>query len=297
MKKKILIVFLPVLFLCTGHTKAQTTVNSLEALVPYLNDDNANIKVAAGTYTITAIDIENGTFGTPRFLFEGNNSTYDFTGVTINIAADVYTENHGMSHIQILGNNNVLLNLTMVDLIDEYYNIKKNGGTSIIMDGQGNRIEGFHVTVKGSYPYGYGDSFGKGGTNNTIGHKKHSACLIRGESNHLKDCTFIHRSYGHCIFMQAASNPLIEGCYVDGEMRSTDDILAEAGTGSPADNIDFLTTWGYRLPAGYMMSTGEEGIRAYNAGTTFINGELFKEEPQIPQYLTVLLNTCVVALH
>ncbi|MDF7825439.1 Ig-like domain-containing protein [Pontiellaceae bacterium B12227] len=258
------------------------TVASPEALLPYLEQDNVTATLSPGTYAITAADIADGTFGDPRLVFAGSNSTYDFSGATINIAADVYTEGHGMNHMQILGNDNVLKNLTMVDLINKYVPARKSGGVSIVMDGRGNRIEGFHVTAKGSYPYGYGDSFGKGGSNNTIAHSKHSACLVRGESNHVKDCTFIHRSYGHCIFMQAASNPLIEGCYIEGEMRSTDDMLAEEGTGSAADNIDFLTTWGYRLPAGYMMSTGEGGIRAYNAGTTTIDGITYQRGTSNP---------------
>ncbi|WP_373942907.1 hypothetical protein OEG92_07370 [Polaribacter sejongensis] len=42
--------------------------------------------------------------------------------------------------------------------------------------------------------------------------------------------------------------------------------------GSVADLIDFYTVWGYKLPAGYMKSTGEAGIRAYNAGETIIDG-------------------------
>jgi hypothetical protein len=270
----------------SGHVFAQTiTVESLPELVPYLEQDNVDVKVAPGTYTVTAADVENGTFGDPRFVFSGNDSTYDFTGVTILIAPDVYTENHGMDHIQILGNRNVLKNLTMVDQIHKYITDKKRGGTNIVIDGEGNRIEGFHVTVRGSFPYGYGDSFGKGGRGNTIGHKKHCACLVRGESNHVKNCTFIHRAYGHCIFMQAASNPTIEGCVVEGEVRSTDEMLAEEGTGSPADKIDFMTTWGYRLPPGYMMSTGEEGIRAYNGGTTYIDGKEYKRGTSNPTVL------------
>jgi hypothetical protein len=156
---------------------------------------------------------------------------------------------------------------------------------NIVMDGSDNRIEGFHVTSTGSKPYGYGDSFGKGGKNNVIKHNKHSTFLIRGLRNHAKDCTLIHRTYGHCMFMQAASYPTIEGCKIEGEMRSTDDMLAEKGTGSAADRVDFMTTWGYTLPAGYMMSTGEAGIRAYNAGTTIINGEVIERGTDNPTIL------------
>lgn len=154
--------------------------------------------------------------------------------------------------------------------------------TNIVMDGKNNRIEGFHVTTKGSFPYGYGDAFGKGGKV-VIKHQKHSACLIRGESNHLKDSKFIHRSYGHCIFMQAASNPIIEGCYVEGEVRKTDDMLKE--TSGPAFDVGFMTVWGYKLPKGYMLSTGEAGIRAYNAGETIIDGKEYRRGTSNPTIL------------
>ncbi|WP_406683251.1 T9SS type A sorting domain-containing protein [Seonamhaeicola sp. MEBiC1930] len=249
---------------------AQTEVNSLEELLPYLDDDNVNIKLAPGTYSIGFNEVVFGAFNgkNPLLLFEGSNSTYDFTGVTINFDTYIFQAfgSVDVNEIQILGNNNVLKNLTMED-IGTLAPTKR--AQAIVIDGRDNRIEGFHVTIRGSYPYGYGDAFGKGGTY-TIAHRKHSGILIRGLRNHLKNTTLISRSYGHCVFMQAASYPLIEGCYIEGEMRSTDDMLAE--TSGPAYNIDFMTVWGYRLPPGYMLSLQEAGIRAYNAGTTYIDG-------------------------
>ncbi|MEQ9307057.1 MAG: discoidin domain-containing protein, partial [Marinoscillum sp.] len=263
---------------------AQTTVSSLDELIPYLEDDNVHVKLEPGTYSVTAEDIRNGRYGKSFgagehinnhfviFPFEGNNSTYDFTGVTINVKTETFTTKGSVDfrEIRVIGSHNVLLNLTLVD--DGSVNdAPASRAQNLVVDGAYNRIEGFHVTVKGSFPYGYGDAFGKGG-GSVINHRKHSACLVRGESNHIKNCTFIQRSYGHCIFMQAASNPVIEGCTVEGEVRSTDDMLTEEGTGSPADNVDFMTVWGYRLPPGYMLSLAEGGIRAYNAGSTIVGG-------------------------
>ncbi|MHA7944805.1 carbohydrate-binding protein [Formosa sp. 3Alg 14/1] len=259
-----------------------TTVSSLTELLPYLKQSNVEVKLKPGVYTVTPEDIQNGLFpdyteflgrkNYVLFLVSGNNSTYDFTDVTINVETAVFNAYSGaydnFYEIQTTGNNNVLKNLTLIDLgsVNDY---PKNGACNITMDGSYNRIEGFHITAKGSYPYGYGDSFGKGGSY-TIKHYKHSAFLIRGESNHAKSNTIIHRTYGHCMFMQAANNPIIEDCYLEGEMRSTDDMLAE--TSGPAFDIDFMTDWGYKLPPGYMKSTGEAGIRAYNAGETIIDG-------------------------
>nr|7XZD_A Chain A, Fucoidan lyase [Flavobacteriaceae bacterium SA-0082]7XZD_B Chain B, Fucoidan lyase [Flavobacteriaceae bacterium SA-0082] len=255
-----------------GSHMQTTTVYSLEDLLPYLKQDNVDVKLAPGTYNVNGFDVgEDRLFSTtPLFLFEGSNSTYDFTDVKLNINTVVLTKfgNNEVNEIQILGNNNVLKNLKLEDIGTT---APSNRAQSIVIDGRDNRIEGFHLTIRGSYPYGYGDAFGKGG-GSVINHRKHSGVLIRGLRNHLKDCTIISRSYGHIVAMQAASYPTVEGCYIEGEMRSTDDMLAEEGTGSPADKVDFMTVWGYKLPAGYMMSLQEGGIRAYNAGTTYIDG-------------------------
>ena len=268
------------------QAQAQTTVTSLSNLMRYLDDDNVNVKLAPGTYNISVADVDNGTYGQllsgeiignqySLFLFQGNNSTYDFTDVTINIDTEVLSAfgNVNFHELQIIGSNNVLRNLTMVDSGDAD-NFPGRSATNIVMDGANNRVEGFHVTVKGSYPYGYGDIFGKSGTN-VISHKKHSACLIRGNSNQVVNSTFIHRAYGHGIFFQGANDPYVEGCYVQGELSTVAAVLAEEGTGSPADDVDFLTIWGYslyELDENYRFSLQEDGIRSYNAGETIIDG-------------------------
>ena len=283
-------------------------VSSLTELLPYLDDDSIYVKLAPDTYTITAEDITNGTFtdytiindnkAYVLFLFEGNYSTYDFTGVTINVMTEVFnainSDAGDFFEIQVIGNNNVLKNLTLVDVgsVDDY---PKYGCVNVVMDGRENRIEGFHMTTTGSFPYGYGDCFGKGGTY-TIKHYKHSAFLIRGNYNHALNDTIYHYSYGHCMFMQAASHPTIEGCYLVGEVRSTDDMLAEEGTGSPADLIDFYTVWGYRLPPGYMKSLGEAGIRAYNAGNTKVDGVDYSRGTDNPTILNCYIKNLRVGV-
>ncbi|MDQ8182958.1 Ig-like domain-containing protein [Pelagicoccus sp. SDUM812005] len=275
------------------------TVDSLAALKPFLSKNNVTVKLAPGTYRITGADVLNGLYSDSTAMlgrnhkillkFSGNDSTYDFTGVTLEVDSSVWRQdygNNGVYQVQTIGNYNVLKNLTMVDIgtVDDF---PVDGCVNVVMDGAHNRIEGFHMTIKGSYPYGYGDVFGKGGPY-TIKHFKHSAFLIRGESNHAKNCTLIHRSYGHAMFMQAANNPIIEGCYIEGEMRSTDDMLAE--TSGPAFDIDFETVWGFRLPPGYMKSTGEGGIRAYNAGETIVDGVEYSRGTTNP---TIINNTIV----
>jgi len=244
------IFFLMLLIFPSLKSQAQTEVNSLKALLPYLKEDNVKVKLKSGVYSITAKDIKNGDFSSATvvknranvlLLFSGNNSVYDFTDVTINVNTEVFTaftgKNTEVYEIQVIGNKNVLKNLTIAD-VGSVNDAPTRRATNIVMDGAENRIEGFHITTKGSYPYGYGEAFGKGGKS-VINHRKHSSFLVRGYKNHAKNCTIIHRSYGHAMFMQAADWPIIEGCYIEGAMRSTDDMWTEKGTGSDADKVDF----------------------------------------------------------
>lgn len=294
------------LFMVSTYSYGVQTVKSIQELLPYLKKDNVEVAVAPGTYTITSDDVKKGLIGAATFEeramalldFSGSNSKYDFTGVTLNIETSVFKAfgKKRVTEILITGNNNVLKNLTMVD-VGSVHDAPLVGALGVCMDGKNNLVEGFHMAVKGSYPYGYGDAFGKGGKN-MIKHQKHSAFLIRGYKNHAKNCTIIHRSYGHAMFMQAASYPIIEGCYIEGEVRKTDDMLAE--TSGPAHDIDFMTVWGYKLPAGYMLSLGEAGIRAYNAGTTYIDGEIIKRGTDNPTVLNCTiknLRTGVTVAH
>ncbi|MCL5129590.1 hypothetical protein [Algibacter sp. L4_22] len=287
------IFFLMLLIFPSLKSQAQTEVNSLKALLPYLDDDHVNVKLKSGVYTITAKDIQNGDFSSATvvknranvlFLFSGNNSVYDFTDVTINVSTEVLSafpsKNEELYEIQIIGNKNILKNLTIAD-VGSVNNAPTRRATNIVMDGANNRIEGFHITTKGSYPYGYGEAFGKGGKS-VINHRKHSSFLVRGYKNHAKNCTIIHRAYGHAMFMQAADWPIIEGCYIEGTMRSTDDMWTEKGTGSDADKVNFKTVFGYNLPKGYMLCLGEEGIRAYNGGETIIDGKQYRRGTSNP---------------
>ncbi|WP_338399237.1 T9SS type A sorting domain-containing protein [Persicobacter psychrovividus] len=273
--------------LAANNVQAQTVVNSLEELKPLMAKDNVNVKVAPGTYSITKEDFWNGnwgyivhpeiTYAMALMLFEGSNSTYDFTDVTIKMNTDLFTAfgDVDLWEVQVIGNNNVLKGLTIIDdgSVDD---APTRGVCNVVIDGKQNVIDGFHVTAKGSFPYAYGDMFGKGGGGNFVNHKKHSGILIRGEDNTLKNTTLIQRAYGHCVFMQAAVRPTIDGCYIEGEMRSTDEVLAEAGTGSIADVLDMETVWGYKVPPGYMYALCEEGIRSYNAGETIVDGKYIK---------------------
>ncbi|MFI3264701.1 MAG: hypothetical protein SNG38_06005 [Rikenellaceae bacterium] len=245
------------------------TIRSIEELVRYITMDNINAKMEPGTYQLTTeiavasgkiIDEYSDTVAV--LVFEGRNSTYDFTDVKFEISTDVLRclGNHDFYTFSICGTDLYLKNLE-VEYIGESYTY--DGGAVIVMDGADNTIDGFEVTTRGSYPYGYGDMFGKG-SSYTIKHYKHCGILVRGDRPTLINTTVHQYSFGHAIFCQGSVDALIENCYVESELNTTDAVLAETGTA--AANIDFLTDWGYRVPAGYAFACCEEGFRAYSTG-------------------------------
>ncbi|MDO7171595.1 carbohydrate-binding protein [Mariniflexile sp. AS56] len=257
---------------CVQFVQSQVTISSIAELNNLLAQDNVNAVMTPGTYNIGPADVTSGLLPNPTlFEFSGSNCTYDFTGVTFEFDTNIFRSfgNVEVIEMRVAGANNVIKNLKMEDIgsVTPY-----RTALGIQFDGLDNRIEGIHMTVRGSYPYGYGDIFGKG-SGYVIKHFKHSAILVRGERNHIKNCTIIHRAYGHGIFCQGSIDALIEGTYLEGEVRSTDDVLAEAGSGSAADEKDFMTVWGHRLQPGWMFSLQEDGIRAYNNGSHHITGE------------------------
>ena len=245
------------------------TVDSLSELRGYLSRSNQCVQMAPGTYTFDSNNTgSNELFSDPSILrVTGNNNTFHFDDVTFrydteNLRAFGREEVRG---VHVVGNNNTLYNLTMVDIGNERPTFRAQ---AVVLDGIDNTVDGFDITTSGSFPYGYGDIFGKGG-GSVIGHNKHSGILIRGESIHLKDTRLLMRSYGHGVFMQGAINTLIEGVHVEGELSTVNAVLAEEGSGSPADEVNFRTVWGFDLRDhnnDYRFSLQEDGIRGYRAG-------------------------------
>ncbi len=264
-------------------------VSSIEALIPYLKQDNVDLVMTPGTYRVTEADmkagkypdtseVEEGNIRSVILLIEGNHSTYDFTDVTIEIEAGVFTrldnKYREFVNLQTLGNYNVIKNLKLVD-IAERTDFPNKGCTNIMVDGAHNLLEGVEVRSTGSKPYGYGDMFGKG-RSHIRPLKKHCGLLVRGDYNHIKGCKVIHYAFGHCLFMQGADHPTIEGCYIQSEMNSTDNVLAETAEDSDAVIVGFKSGWGYDIPKGYTFACSEEGIRAYITGNTMVDGVRYK---------------------
>ncbi|MDB4673240.1 carbohydrate-binding protein [Verrucomicrobiales bacterium] len=259
-------------------------VSSLEDLMKYASCDGVTIEMAPGEYVVTRDDLLNYRFpifpdryGTFPFLrFTGNDSSYDLAGVTIKISAYKYAYcgfqggEQPLTGIHVIGDDNIIRGLVWEENDDNYSELMFRSAVSIIVDGDGTLFDSFKFTTAGSFPYGYGSYFGIG-ADNTIAHDKHSGMLLRGDDTHLFKVTYYARTFGQGLFIQGSKNTILEECYVEGQLRTTDDMLTD--TSGPAFDIGFVTRNDDEvLEPGHMASLQEDGIRAYASGFDYETG-------------------------
>ncbi|WP_338399238.1 PA14 domain-containing protein [Persicobacter psychrovividus] len=272
------------------------TVSSMEELWEISALSDQEVVMTPGVYVVNQSNMlsrpDKYKWSGTVLRISGSNNTYDFTGVKIEVDFDSFFQMVPKAEIinfHNTGSNNVFKNLEIEDIIADVNSLDCSifgGALGVKFDGNDNLMEGFKLTIRGSFPYGYGDIFGKAGTCNQIGHCKHSGYLIRGERNHLLNCELYSRAYGHGIFVQGGIDTIIEGCYIEGELRTTDEVYDEIGTNSPADKV--YQQYGYfrtsndcnmaqnnednpdfeelGLERGWRFSCQEDGIRAYTSG-------------------------------
>lgn len=258
-------------------------IETLEALVQVAAQDNQRIRVKPGVYVLDAFFNEEKISQLltelppqsdeqrrpPRWFlrFSGDNNTFDFTGVTIEINTLLYGQlPYGyMRCIFIDGSGNTLHGLTIKNSGPD--DIGSNGNILSVF-GNNTLLEDIKVYVSGS-TYGYGDLFGKGGP--VLTHiQKQSGVMVAGQNNTLKRCKVFSRAFGHCFYIQTQGHDtrdiLLEDCYAEGAMRSTTEIMAE--TGGLAEELNYRSVYENRegrfmIAPGYTKSLCEDGFRTY----------------------------------
>ncbi len=255
-------------------------ISSLEELDRYAGESGNTIIMQPGLYAVSdylplETMSERRERGELQFLsFSGSDNVFHLNGVTIEVDTALRQALRAPIHnpeFIVSGDDNEIigLNITTVG------NGTSAAGELLRISGDRNTLRDCAFWVQGSFPYGYGDLFGKGGSP-VIHHRKHSGVLITGESATLIGCRLFMRSYGHGYFIQGGNNHYFEDCYVEGVMRSTDDMLAE--TSGPAYEVEFRSEYRnrdgeHRVTPGYMKSLAEDGFRTYSQAEnlTFIN--------------------------
>ena len=267
-----------VLSVCSSPAEV-LEISSLEELAEYAGESGNNVKMGPGTYKMTDF-IPLDEIPEKRknkdwlFLeFSGDENVFNLTDVTIEFDTRLRKKLHAPIHTPefvLSGNNNTLKGLTI-------RNLANHAGTAenvLSIRGEGNVVKDVTLYVKGS-TYGYGDLLGKGGPS-VSRMLKHSGMRIRGANTRVIGCEIYMHSFGHGFYIQSnGDGAYFEDCYVEGEMRSTDDMLKE--TAGPAYENDFASVYKNRegekkITPGYKKSLAEDGFRSYGCtDLTFVN--------------------------
>lgn len=269
-------------FLTSIVSHAQVTVTSLVELRDAIQNSNQEITMTPGDYNFEDLDADKNN---RDLIFSGSNNTITLTGVYVEVPVgsvdDVYIEVSGDNNTIIGGEfEDVYRNgLTEITDFSAYNQDRENlahglGGDPVMkITGEKNVVDGIKLTVRGSFPYGYGSMYGINQVN-VFGLDKRCGLLINGPNNTLNNVEVQQRAFGHAIFMQGdADSTVINNTYVEGRTRPTAELYYETNS----YDLPFLS--GYKYPyednrpiiVGEVHSLCEDGIRQYNGvGSVFV---------------------------
>ncbi len=273
-------VFLVAAFPCLTFTaKAAVHVSTLAELRESVQNSNQTIVMRPGRYILT--DLPDHSRSLPC---SGSNNTIDLSGVYV----DAPVGSTRTSYITISGDNNTFRGGTFEDTYENgpeevtdfsSYNQDRatlarglRGAAVLAITGDKNRVIGTKLTVRGSFPYGYGSIYGIG-SDNVFGLDKRCGILVKGRGNMIDGCEVQQRAFGHGIYMQRpADKTVIKNTRVEGVMRPSKDLYLETNLKDlPARSKYRLPLSGNKpIPKDIMLPLSEDGIRVYTGGGSVI---------------------------
>ena len=214
--------------------QTKVEVSSLAALRDALTQSDQQIVMKPGRYMLTELPADSRSLGC-----SGSNNRIDLSGVYVE--APVGSTRRG--YLSISGDDNEFRGGTFEDTyqnglkeISDFsaYNQNRSelarglrGGPVLRVSGNNNTVAATKITVRGSFPYGYGSIYGIG-RNNVYGLDKRCGILIKGENNTIDNCEVQQRAFGHGIYMQSpADKTTIRNTIVEGIMRPSKDLYLE----------------------------------------------------------------------
>jgi len=255
--------------------KETLEVSSLLSLQEAVKNSDQIIKMKPGKYVITDLPVDSRSI-----VCSGSNNLISMEGVYINFPVGTCKA----AHFNFSGSNNKLKGGVFEDTyqngqteVKDFGSYNQNrktlakglkGGATINISGNQNTIEGIKLTVRGSFPYGYGNMYGIG-RGNATGLDKRCALLITGIGNTVDNCEFQHRAFGHVIYMQKnADKTVIKNTYIEGNVRPSNDTYKETNEGDLPKRFNYKmpigAMEGLPIPRDVMFNLTEDGIRAYN---------------------------------
>lgn len=262
--------------LTASSSMAQSPVNvsSVAELQSAMGKSGQHIVMKPGKYAM----------GSQKFTVSGSNNIFVLTG-----AHFTWTVGEaGAGRMTIPGSGNTIRGGEFEDVyfdgtkeITDFsaYNADRErfangGGNNIGITGSGNRLVSFKMTVRGSFPYGYGSMFGIGSPT-SYGTAKHCGIQIKAKNTELDSVEVQQASFCHAIFMQTpADNTLIKNSLVEGRVRLGADMYKETA-GGIAHRSGYMMHFdaaGAQLgspqpiPKDQMFTLSEDGIRIYSGG-------------------------------
>lgn len=260
-----------------GSVSKQPTieVSSLAELREAVQRSNQTIVMKPGRYSLTELPRDS-----QSIQCSGSNNAIDLSGVYVNVPVGTTRR----SYISLSGDNNVFRGGTFEDTyrngltkIEDFsaYNQDRSelarglrGGPVLRVSGDNNTVAHTKLTVRGSFPYGYGSIYGIG-RDNVYGLDKRCGILIKGENNTIDSCEVQQRAFGHAIYMQRpADKTTIRNTLVEGIMRPSKELYLETNP------EDLPVRSEYKLPRqdnepipkDTMIPLAEDGIRVYTGG-------------------------------
>ncbi|MCH6259296.1 DUF6250 domain-containing protein, partial [Puniceicoccaceae bacterium K14] len=262
--------------------RTDVSVSSLAELREVVTQNNQHIVLTPGDYNIEEL---------PRnlryFVCSGSNNIIDLTGVYIDFP--VGSGSSGQEYFLVIGSDNTIrggvFENTYTNGIEDVtdfvaYNKDRNNlaygaGPHIVIQGDGNSVVGTKLTVRGSFPYGYGSIYGIG-AQNVFGLDKRAGIAVQGTNVVIDSCELQMRAFGHGIYIQSPSNnTVVRNTLVEGAVRSGADMLADDDSGSLPSLSDFLNfSNDFDNPEPIdptdVHSLCEDGIRVYSGGGSVI---------------------------
>jgi len=275
MKTKILILLSVVILGSFSSYAADTiTVSSLAELRTAVLQSNQYIVMTPGSYNFE----EGLPSGSRDITCSGSNNTVTLTGVYINVPVGcvsyVYFIISGDNNTFIGGEIEDTYKNGMTEVTDfsaynqdrDYQAHGLHGDPVVKISGTGNKMTGFTLTTRGSFPFGYGSIYGIG-ADNVFGLDKRCGILINGNENTLDSIVLHQRAFGHGIFMQSgADGNVIKNTLVEGRVRATAEFYNDSNSYDLPYRTDFkLPQEGnVPIPTDEYNSLSEDGIRMYN---------------------------------
>jgi hypothetical protein len=256
-----------------GASRRTVRVSSLEALREAVATSDQRVVLEPGDYEVS---------DRKGFHMSGCNNDIDLSGAHIRIPLEVVS---GNNLFRLTGDNITLRGGTLEDTYPDgmtdvtnfgaYNQREKLGGMNeIVVSGDDNRIVGVKMTVRGSFPYGYGNMYGIG-RGNVVGLKKHCGIQITGNRAIIDGCNIKMEAFGHVIYVQGGDRTTVRNTIIEGTLRPSNDCYNETDPGDLARRFNYQLQWpkevkGLPIPRDHMLNCTEDGIRAYKGAGDMI---------------------------